>query len=33
MSMKQTFASWTVMATTASIMGLGGVLPLDVVVG
>ncbi len=32
LSMKQTFASWTVMETTISIVGLGGVLVLDMVV-
>lgn len=33
LSMKQTFASWTVMETTISIVGLAGVLVLDVLVG
>jgi Gnt-I system high-affinity gluconate transporter len=33
LSMKQTFASWTVMETTISIVGLAGVLLLDLVVG
>ncbi len=33
LSMKQTFLSWTVMETTISIMGLGGVLLLDLAVG
>ena len=33
LSMKQTFASWTVMETTISIVGLGGVLLLDLAVG
>ena len=32
LSMKQTFASWTVMETTISIVGLGGVLLLDLAV-
>ncbi|WP_374012579.1 gluconate:H+ symporter [Pseudoxanthomonas koreensis] len=32
LSMKQTFVSWTVMETTISIIGLGGVLLLDLVV-
>ena len=32
LSMKQTFASWTLMETTISIVGLGGVLLLDQVV-
>ena len=33
LSMKQTFASGTVMETTISIVGLAGVLVLDVLVG
>ena len=33
LSMKQTFASWTVMETTISIVGLGGVLLLERLVG
>ncbi|TYT25406.1 gluconate transporter [Luteimonas viscosa] len=33
LSMKQTFASWTVMETTISIVGLAGVLLLELVVG
>lgn len=32
LSMKQTFASWTVMETTISVVGLAGVLLLDLVV-
>lgn len=33
LSMKQTFASWTVMETTISVVGLGGVLLLEMLVG
>ncbi len=33
LSMKQTFASWTVMETTISVVGLGGVLLLERLVG
>jgi len=33
LSMRQTFASWTVMETTISIVGLGGVLLLEMLVG
>lgn len=33
LSMKQTFVSWTVMETTISVIGLGGVLLLDLVLG
>jgi len=32
LSMKQTFVSWTVMETTISVVGLGGVLVLDMIV-
>jgi len=31
LSMKQTFSSWTVMETTISVVGLAGVLALDLV--